>query len=280
MRSATKSLTYLRRVSVYIIVVSGAVVMIFPFGWMVSTAVKSEPQIFAWPPQWIPTPAHFENFVKMWGVAAFANYFLNSCIVAGIGVIVVLFFCSLAGFGFAKYEFPARDIIFMILLATLMVPGQVTLIPVFLIVKKLRWLNSYPGLIVPGLANVFALFLMKQFMQTIPNDLLDAARIDGCSEFRLYRQIILPLCKPIIATLGIFVFMGYWNDLFWPLVIISQDKMKTLQLGLSLLKTGYGTTRWNILMAGATLGSVPMIMVFLFLQRYFIQGITLTGLKE
>ena len=277
MRSATKSLTQL---CVYIIVVSGAVLMIFPFLWMASTAIKSESQIFAWPPQWIPIPAHLENFVKMWGVAAFANYFLNSWIVAGIGTIVVLFFCSLAGFAFAKYEFPARNIIFMILLTTLMIPAQVTLIPVFLIVKTLGWLNSYPGLIVPGLGNVFALFLMRQFMQTIPNDLLDAARIDGCSEFRIYRQIVLPLCKPIIATLGIFVFMGYWNNLFWPLIIISQDKMKTLQLGLSLLKTGYGTTRWNILMAGATLGSVPMIMVFLFLQRYFIQGITLTGLKE
>jgi len=216
----------------------------------------------------------------MWGVASFANYFLNSWIVAGIGTIVVLFFGSLAGFAFAKYEFPARDIIFMILLTTLMIPGQVTLIPVFLIVKTLGWLNSYPGLIVPGLANVFALFLMRQFMQTIPNDLLDAARIDGCSEFRTYGQIILPLAKPIIATLGIFVFMGYWNDLFWPLIITSQDKMKTLQLGLSLLKTGYGTTRWNILMAGTTLGSVPIIIVFLFLQRFFIQGIALTGLKE
>ena len=277
MRSATKSLTQL---CVYIIVVSGAVLMIFPFLWMASTAIKSESQIFAWPPQWIPIPAHLENFVKMWGVAAFANYFLNSWIVAGIGTIVVLFFCSLAGFAFAKYEFPARNIIFMILLTTLMIPAQVTLIPVFLIVKTLGWLNSYPGLIVPGLGNVFALFLMRQFMQTIPNDLVDAARIDGCSEFRIYRQIILPLAKPIIATLGIFVFMLYWNNLFWPLIIISQDKMKTLQLGLSLLKTGYGTTRWNILMAGATLGSVPMIMVFLFLQRYFIQGITLTGLKE
>lgn len=277
MRSATKSLTQL---CVYIIVVSGAVLMITPFLWMVSTAIKSEAQIFAWPPQWIPIPAHFDNFVKMWGVASFANYFLNSWIVAGIGTIVVLFFCSLAGFAFAKYEFPARNIIFMILLTTLMIPGQVTLIPVFLIVKTLRWLNSYPGLIVPGLANVFALFLMRQFMQTIPNDLLDAARIDGCSEFRLYVRIILPLAKPIIATLGIFVFMGYWNELFWPLIITSQDKMKTLQLGLSLLKTGYGTTRWNILMAGTTLGSVPIIIVFLFLQRFFIQGIALTGLKE
>ncbi len=277
MRSATKSLTQL---CVYIIVVSGAVLMITPFLWMVSTAIKSEPQIFAWPPQWIPIPAHFENFVKMWGVASFANYFLNSWIVAGIGTIVVLFFGSLAGFSFAKYKFPARDIIFMIILTTLMIPGQVTLIPVFLIVKTLGWLNSYPGLIVPGLANVFALFLMRQFMQTIPNDLLDAARIDGCSEFRIYGQIILPLAKPIIATLGIFVFMGYWNDLFWPLIITSQDKMKTLQLGLSLLKTGYGTTRWNILMAGTTLGSVPIIIVFLFLQRFFIQGIALTGLKE
>lgn len=277
MRSAAKSLTQL---CVYIIVVSGAVLMITPFLWMVSTAIKSESQIFAWPPQWIPIPAHFENFVKMWGVAAFANYFLNSWIVAGIGTIVVLFFGSLAGFAFAKYEFPARNIIFMIILTTLMIPGQVTLIPVFLIVKTLGWLNSYPGLIVPGLANVFALFLMRQFMQTIPNDLLDAARIDGCSEFRIYGQIILPLAKPIIATLGIFVFMGYWNDLFWPLIITSQDKMKTLQLGLSLLKTGYGTTRWNILMAGTTLGSVPIIIVFLFLQRFFIQGIALTGLKE
>lgn len=277
MRSATKSLTQL---CVYIIVVSGAVLMLAPFLWMVSTAIKSEAQIFAWPPQWIPIPAYFDNFVKMWGVASFANYFLNSWIVAGIGTIVILFFCSLAGFAFAKYEFPARNIIFMILLTTLMIPSQVTLIPVFLIVKTLRWLNSYPGLIVPGLANVFALFLMRQFMQTIPNDLLDAARIDGCSEFRLYRQIILPLAKPIIATLGIFVFMGYWNELFWPLIITSQDKMKTLQLGLSLLKTGYGTTRWNILMAGTTLGTVPIIIVFLFLQRFFIQGIALTGLKE
>lgn len=267
------------KILLYSIIVITAVSMIFPFLWMISTSLKTEKQIFTYPPVWIPQPIKWGNYVKMWKVAPFFRYILNSIIISSVGTLVTLFLSSLAGLAFSKYNFPGRNLIFVILLSTLMIPSQVTLIPVFLIVKNLHWLNSYQGLIIPGLANVFAIFLMRQFMITLPTELMDAARIDGCSEFSIYLQIVLPLSKSILVVLGILTYMSYWNDLFWPLIIINIDKMKTLQLGLALLKTAW-VVEWNIVMAGTTLASVPIIIVFLFGQKYFIEGITLTGLKR
>lgn len=266
------------RIFLFLVIVLGAFIMILPFIWMVVTSLKEENQVFTWPPQWIPRPITIQSYIRIFNIMPLLKYILNTIFVATIVTLGVLFFSSLAGFAFSKYTFPGRDLIFFILLSTLMIPGQVTLIPVFLIVKSLGWLNSYLALIVPALGDVFGIFLMRQFISTIPTELIDAARIDGCSEFRIYRSILLPLIKPALATLGIFVFMGQWNNLFWPLIVINEESMKTLQLGLAGLR-GTWMSDWSATMAGATVATIPIIVIFLFLQKYFIEGLTLTGMK-
>jgi len=266
------------RIFLYLLIIVGAFIMIVPFMWMFVTSLKEEGQVFTWPPQWIPKPVSIHSYISIFNMMPLIRYILNTIFVSTTVTIGTLFFSSLAGFAFSKYEFPGRDLIFFILLSTLMIPGQVTLIPVFLIVKNLGWLNNYLALIVPALGDVFGIFLMRQFISTIPTELIDAARIDGCSEFRIYGQILLPLIKPALATLGIFVFMGQWNNLFWPLIVINEESMKTLQLGLAGLR-GTWMSDWSATMAGATVATIPIIVIFLFLQKYFIEGLTLTGMK-
>ena len=266
------------RIFLFLIIILGAFIMIVPFMWMFVTSLKEEGQVFTWPPQWIPKPVSIHGYISIFNIMPLIRYILNTIFVSTTVTIGALFFSSLAGFAFSKYEFPGRDLIFFILLSTLMIPGQVTLIPVFLIVKNLGWLNNYLALIVPALGDVFGIFLMRQFISTIPTELIDAARIDGCSEFRIYGQILLPLIKPALATLGIFVFMGQWNNLFWPLIVINEESMKTLQLGLAGLR-GTWMSDWSATMAGATVATIPIIVIFLFLQKYFIEGLTLTGMK-
>jgi len=276
--SNIEGISIFSRIFLYLLIIVGAFIMIVPFMWMFVTSLKEEGQVFTWPPQWIPKPVSIHSYISIFNMMPLIRYILNTIFVSTTVTIGTLFFSSLAGFAFSKYEFPGRDLIFFILLSTLMIPGQVTLIPVFLIVKNLGWLNNYLALIVPALGDVFGIFLMRQFISTIPTELIDAARIDGCSEFRIYGQILLPLIKPALATLGIFVFMGQWNSLFWPLIVINEESMKTLQLGLAGLR-GTWMSDWSATMAGATVATIPIIVIFLFLQKYFIEGLTLTGMK-
>jgi multiple sugar transport system permease protein len=184
----------------------------------------------------------------------------------------------MAAYGFAKLSFPGREKIFALLLLTMMVPGQVTMMPVFLILKTLGFLNSFVGLIIPGIASVFGIFMLRQFMQAIPEEILEAARIDGCSEYRIFFSIMLPLCRPVLATLAIFSFIGAWNEFFWPLVIMLREDMQTLPVALANLN-GQFNTDWGLLMAGSVLVVVPVILVFLLAQKHYIKGIAAGGVK-
>ncbi len=249
-----------------------------PFGWMLSTSLKTSQSIFAMPPKWIPDQVTFEHYKYLFENIKFFNYFKNSIFVAVSIMALSMFFNSLAGFAFAKYKFPGREKIFTLLLATMMVPGQVSMMPVFLILKKLGLLNTFTGLILPAASGVFGIFLMRQFMLSIPSDLIDSARIDGCSEFRMFWNIMLPLCRPVLATLAIFTFMGVWNELLWPLIIMTDDKKYTLTVALANLN-GQHNTEWGLLMAGSVVVVVPILLVFILLQKQFIKGISLTGVK-
>jgi ABC-type glycerol-3-phosphate transport system permease component len=267
------------RFLLYLVLITSAFLMIVPFYWSVSTSLKLEQFVFTNPPQWIPNPLTWANYIHVLTRIPFLRYFTNSVIVAVITTLGHVFFDTLAGYSFAKLRFPYRDQIFFIMLLALMVPVQVNLIPVYKIMASLHWINTYMALIVPNLTSIFGIFLMRQFMMTIPNELLDAARIDGCNEFGVFRRIALPLALPGIATLIIFTFMGTWNDFLWPRIVTNSEKLFTLPVGLSQLQMK-NTSNVAQIMAGTVLTALPMIIVFLFMQRQFIEGMTAGALKE
>ncbi|MBC7121689.1 MAG: carbohydrate ABC transporter permease [Pseudothermotoga sp.] len=255
-----------------------ALAMLVPFFWMFSTSLKSLGEVFEYPPRWIPSQPRWENYARVWSVVPFGRYLLNSVVVSGSITLLHLFVASLSAFAFARLNFPGRDRLFLLYLATLMVPGQVTMIPNFILIKLLRLTDTYTGLILPNVFTAFGVFLLRQFFMTIPKDYEDAARIDGASRFYIYSRIILPLSVPALSTLAIFTFVFQWNNLLWPLVVVSKDSMKTITLGLASFQGMYGTT-WNLLMAAAVMGVLPSILAFVIGQKYLIKGITLTGLK-
>lgn len=264
----------------YVILIGGAIMMLFPFLWMVDASFMTTSEIQARPPVAFPAEPQFQNFPLLLDVLPFGRLYLNSAIVTIGTVLGVLLTSSVAGFAFAKYEFPGRDLLFYVILATMMIPFFVTLIPVFFIVRQLGWIDSYQGLILPSVTSAYGIFLMRQFIQGIPDELIDAARIDGAPEPMIYWRIIIPLTRPALATLGTFVFIGSWNAFLWPLLVINNRDLYTVPLGLNTLRTFAAEARnLNLLMAGTVLSVVPTLILFIFLQRYFIQGITLTGLK-
>jgi multiple sugar transport system permease protein len=246
---------------------------------MLSTSFKAGGGLLAYPPQWIPDHPTLQWYVQLVREVNFFAHFRNSLIVSVSITALSLFINSMAGYAFAKHRFRYRDRVFSLLLATVMVPGQLTMIPVFLLLKKLGLLNSYLGLIIPVSANVFGIFLIRQFMMSIPNDLIESARIDGCSEFRIYWSVVLPLCKPVLATLGIFTFMGSWNDFLLPLIVMVREEGYTLPVALANLN-GQHPTDFGLLMAAAVVVVLPVVAVFLAAQKYVIRGIATTGLKE
>ncbi|MFQ5794946.1 MAG: carbohydrate ABC transporter permease [Candidatus Bipolaricaulia bacterium] len=266
------------RAFLYFIIIFLGFTMLLPFVWMTSTAFKPADQVLLYPPTFIPRPFTLDNFYKVFSSVPLVRYYMNSIIIAVSVTLFNLFFDSLAGYAFAKFRFPGRNKIFILILATMMIPFQVTLIPVFWELKWLGWLNTYQGLIVPHAAGAFGIFLMRQYIkQTLPTELMDAARIDGSSELGIYFRVVLPNIKPALATLGIFTFMGTWTDVLWPLIVSTNDKMFTLPLGLANFSDRY-TIFYGQQMAMTFLIVVPIIIVFLFFQRYFIEGITLSGL--
>lgn len=251
---------------------------LFPFLWMVATSFKQTTVLFSWPPEFIPKSPTIANYVSLWTESDFVYWMKNSVIISSIVTTTSLLFNSMAAYSFAKRSFPGRDILFLLVLGTLMVPGQVTLVPVFLLISKLNWINTYQAMILPLVAGPFGVFLMRQYMVTIPDALIDAARIDGCSEFRIFTGIILPLVKPALAALAVFAFQGSWNSFLWPLVVTTTSKMRTLPVGLAVYQAQF-TTQWGLVMAGATLTMVPVLVFFLLFQRYFVEGLALTGIK-
>jgi len=263
---------------VYVLLILGAILMAIPYVWMFVTSVKPIEEIQSYPPSFLVKNPTLLAYRELFRLIPMLRYIWNSVFVAGTVTIANLFFCSLAGFVFAKHRFLGRDKIFLILLGSLMIPWQVNLISGFMLMKKLGWLNSYNALIVPVMAGVFGVFLCRQFIMSISDDLLDAAKIDGCGVFTIYRLIILPLIKPVLATLAIFTFLQQWNNFIWPLIVISSSDMRTLPLALSVLNGQFGT-KFAMVMAGAVVTTTPMLIVFLVFQKYFIKGIALTGIK-
>jgi multiple sugar transport system permease protein len=256
-----------------------AAAMLVPFLWMLSTSLKPEDEVFQWPPRLLPWPPVWSNYREAWEIAPFGRYFLNTAVVAVSVTLVSLFLNSLAAYAFARLRFRGREPLFMLLLATMMIPFQVTMIPTFLILKELGWLDSYLGLTVPGFAGAFGIFMLRQFMLSIPEELLDAGRMDGCSEFRIYGQIVLPLCRPALATLAVFTFMGAWNDFILPLLVVKSGEMRTLTLAVAALSSGLYVMSFPLMMAAATFVIAPVLAAFLLAQRFFTRSIVLGGLK-
>ncbi len=256
------------------------VLFLIPFFWMVSTSLKTEAQIYLLPIQWIPHPFQFNNYPDAWKEVPFARYFLNTTVITVANLIGTVFSCSLAAFAFARLRFRGRDALFFITLMTMMLPGQVTLVPQFILFRDLNWVNTYWPLVVPAFfGNPFYIFLIRQFMLTIPGELEEAARIDGASSLHIFTRIFVPLASPALVASIIFSFMFHWNDFFGPLVYLNSDSLKTLALGLAAFK-GEFTNQWHLLMAGSVMMLLPCVAVFFFAQRYFIEGVVMTGLKE
>jgi multiple sugar transport system permease protein len=256
---------------------AGGLVVVLPFLWMVTTSLKPIKLTYA-PPYLIPTYFEWRNYLVAWQAAPFARFYFNSFIMA-VGITSgQLLFSSLAAYAFARLRFPGRDVLFLVFLGTMMVPFHVTLIPSYLIVRWLGWLDTYQALIVPRLVSAFGIFLLRQYDFTIPTELDEAALIDGCSRLGVWWRIILPLSQPALAALAIFAFLFAWNDFLWPLVVTNNPEMRTIQLGLAMFQGRYGT-QWTYLMAGTVTATIPGILVFLLGQKRFIEGITLTGLK-
>ena len=251
----------------------------FPFLWMVRTSLLKETDAPKFPPIWIPDYFILDNYVGALTIQPFALYLFNSLFIALIAVLTQLLTASLGAYAFARLRFPGRDKLFLLYLATMLIPGQVTMIPTYVLVSRFGWVDSYMGLIVPGMFSVFITFLLRQFFLSIPMELEDAAKIDGAGYFRTYATIIMPLSKPALATASIFVFTGSWGSFLWPLLLIRTRELRTVPLGLAAMQLEQGHTNIPQLMAGSTMSIVPIILVFLLLQRYYIQGITLTGLK-
>ena len=256
-----------------------ACITLLPFYWMVSSSLRTMDTMFSLPIQWIPDSPNWQSYVLAWQAQDFTRYFLNSGFVAIAITLANLVLCSLAGYSLTKFQYRGRGVMFLVILSTMMLPLEVTMVPLFLIIKRLDWANTYQGLIVPFLVDGFGVFLMRQYMMSIPRDLIDSARIDGASELRIFWMIVMPLCKPALVALAVFTFREAWDMYIWPLIIITKDSLRTLPLGISLFMSSYGTS-WDQLMAIAVLGTLPMILLFFFLQRAFIQGIAATGLKE
>ena len=281
-----------RLIPVYVFLILWSVIMGFPLFWMITTAFKPNPQIVAYPPQWWPKPWILDHFVDALQEFRFFLFFRNSVMVSVTATAINLFLNSLTGYVFARMRFPGRELLFWLVMGSIVVPGQVRMIPTFLLLRYfplaggnnvlgqggIGLLNTLIGIILPGLAGGFGIFMMRQFMSTIPRDLEDAARIDGCSEFGIYWRIIVPLSKPALLALGLLVFTNNWNDFLWPLVVVNSERLKTIQLGLAGLR-GLFYVDYGVMMAAATLATAPVIIAFFVGQRYFVEGLTMSGLK-
>lgn len=261
--------------ALYAILILGSVIMLAPFVVMVVVSLWPNAAFLArrFPLDQITLANYFETFT----VLPFGRYFLNSTVVTVTVTVFQILIASLAAFAFARLRFRGREALFLLYLATLMIPAQVTLIPNFLIIRSLDWYDTYPALIAPGLFSALSTFLLRQFYRSIPIDLDDAARMDGASSLRIWGQIMLPLSQPIMAALAVFTFQGTWNDFLWPLVVTGSDKMRTIPIGLSYF-VGQYSTAWNLLMAGSVLALLPVLILYLFAQKTFVQGITLSGM--
>jgi len=263
----------------HILLIIGSITTLMPFILMLSTSVKTPAEVLTTTPSFLPKLWRWENYVDAVTQLPFARFYLNTVLVTVARVIGQLIFASMAAFAFARLRFPGRNILFIAILAVMMVPGQVTLIPNYIILKKLGWLNTYMGLIIPSLFTAFGTFLLRQFFMTIPNDIEDAAVLDGCNPFQVYWLVALPLAGPALGALGLLVTLWSWNDFLWPLIITSSTNMQMLSVGIAYFQGQY-ITNYTVMMAAATIASLPMFIIFMLTQKYLIEGITMSGLKQ
>ena len=281
-KRSSAPLTWLTRnfgqLAIYAVLIAGAVWALFPFLWMVTSSFKgyadaSAAQTF-FPTRWL-----FSNYIDAWNqVGYFPQYFVNTIFIATATVTGVLITSTLAAYAFARMEFPGRDVLFILLLATMMIPFEVTLIPNFILIRNLRWADQYQALIIPWTASAFSVFLLRQFFISIPSDLYDAAVIDGCNNLRFLVSIILPLSRPALITSGLFTFLASWNSLMWPLLVTNRPEMRPIQVGIASF-IGDAGTQIQLLLAAVTISVIPVIILYLFLQRWFIEGIATVGIR-
>ncbi|MEN1935988.1 carbohydrate ABC transporter permease [Paenibacillus sp. 102] len=263
---------------IHALLIIGALLTIGPFIWMILTSLKTYAESVQVPPVIIPSQFMWSNYTEIFTLLPFFKFMMNTLIVTVVRTVGQLFLCSLAAYAFARIQFPGRNILFLLTLSVLMVPAQVFLLPQYLIMVKLEWLNTLQAVIVPGLFSAFGTFLLRQFFMGIPKELEEAARLDGCNHFQIYWHVMLPLAKPGLIALGIFTTLWSWNELMWPMIVNNSPDMMTLSVGLSSLQGQYATN-YPVLMAGSFLAILPMLLLFMFLQKQFIEGITVTGGK-
>ena len=263
----------------YIVLTAGLVLMVGPFLWMVLGSIKPAADFLRYPPTFLPSAATTDNYTRLFDQLDFPRFFLNSSVIALAVTVGTLVFCPMLGYALAKLEWRGKRLVMALVLATLMVPAGITLIPNFILMSNLGLVNTYPGLILPFLAGPFGVFLMRQFMLGVPNELLEAARMDGANEFRVFWSVVMPIATPVLATLGILTFLGNWNSFIYPLVMAQEPDMYTLPVGLATFATGQYQADHGMLMAGSVILVVPVLMVFILFQRWITEGIATTGLK-
>lgn len=273
-----KSSAVLRRVLLYIVLILIAVIMVVPFLWMLSTSLKTQYDAVKIPPVWIPDPPQWENYVRLFTEQPMFQFMLNTIKIVFFVVLGQLFFSSLAAYSFARISFKGRNVVFFLYIATLMVPGQVTMIPTYLMFAKAGLTDNHLALILPAFFSAFGVFLLRQFFMSLPRELEEAAEIDGCNPFMTYWCIMLPLVVPAMLTLGVFTLMNTWNDYMGPLIYLSSPEKYTMTLGIAYFKGVY-TTQWNLVMAGSIVSVMPILIAYLCAQKYFIEGIAFSGVK-
>jgi multiple sugar transport system permease protein len=274
-----RAVRWLGRGLLYALLIAGGLFMLMPFLWMASASLKNQGEIFAYPPEFIPQHPRWDNFSQITRFVPFERYVTNSTLIAVLSVIGQLLSCSMAAYAWARIPFRGREVFFMTLMAALIIPPQVTLVPLFVMMTKINWVDTYYPIVLPfWLGGAFGTFLLRQWFLTVPRDLEDAAKLDGAGLWRIFWSIYLPLCKPALATVAVFTFLLQWNDLLRPLVFLSSRNKLTLTVGLAALRAQY-STYWNLLMAGALLSVIPVMILFVVAQRYFVRGVTSSGLK-
>ena len=273
---------FLEKAGIYLFLIVGALTMVGPFVWMISVSLKNPGDVFSyqkpWWFDWVPTSFVWQNYVKAFHVVPFLRFYLNSIFVVALTTFGQVATSALSAYAFARLKFPGRNAIFFGYLATMMIPGAVTMIPVFILLQSLGWIDSYKAVILPGIFTAYGTFMLRQFFLTLPKDLEDAAKIDGCGYFGIFWRILLPLSKPALATLTTFTFMGSWMNFMWPLIVLNSHEKFTLPVGLAYFQSLHNTD-WTLLMAGSVMMIFPILLVFIFNQRYFVEGIKLTGIK-
>jgi len=280
-QTAYRSRVYhaLTKLLMHALLLLGSVLFLFPFFWMLSASFKTASELLGSAQQLLPSHITLENYRTAFTSVPLTRNFLNSVFISGSYTVLALFFCSLGGFGFAKFNFPGRDVLFSLLLGTMMVPSVVGIVPSFIIMKKLNWVNTYYSVIIPGTAHALGIFFMRQYIASVPDELLDAARMDGCGDFAIYSRIILPVIKPALLTLAIMDFIGTWNDYLWPLIMLRSLDMYTVLLAITAFPAPQFRTPWGAVMAATTISVLPLIILFLFFQRRIVSGIMVGSIR-